>query len=49
VIGSGDHAFADLACHLVAAGREVEVVAVDGSLSRRLSSAATSVVLLPVA
>ena len=49
VIGSGDHAFADLACDLVAAGREVVVVAVDGSLSRKLSSAATAVVLLPVA
>jgi hypothetical protein len=49
VIGSGDHAFADLANALVAAGREVVVVAVDGSLSRRLRSAASSVVLLPAA
>jgi uncharacterized LabA/DUF88 family protein len=49
VIGSGDHAFADLACDLVAAGREVVVVAVDGSLSRKLRSAATSVVLFPAA
>ena len=33
----------------VAAGTEVVVVAIDGSLSRRLGSAATSVVLLPAA
>ena len=49
VIGSGDHAFADLAASLVAAGREVVVVAVDGSLSRKLRGAASSVVLLPAA
>jgi hypothetical protein len=49
VIGSGDHAFADLAASLVAAGREVVVVAVDGSLSLKLGSAASSVVLLPAA
>jgi hypothetical protein len=49
VIGSGDHAFTELASELVAAGREVVVVAVDGSLSRKLRRAATSVVLLPAA
>jgi hypothetical protein len=37
------------ALNAVAAGTEVVVVAIDGSLSRRLGSAATSVVLLPAA
>lgn len=49
VIGSGDHAFTALASDLVAAGREVVVVATNGSLSRSLRSAVTSVVLLPAA
>lgn len=47
VIGSGDHAFTELAGRLVAAGREVVAVAVDGSLSTSLREAVKTVVLMP--
>jgi len=49
VIGSGDGAFAGMASALVDAGLEVEVVAAEGSVSSRLSNAASTVTLIPAA
>jgi hypothetical protein len=47
VLASGDGIFSDSVAHLTAAGLRVHVIAVDGTLARRLQMAATTITRLP--